>query len=126
MLILKYSNTTYSQEDIDTAKEITYQILQASVDDQHFNTNSSLTLIQNIIDKTLDTFNSTDILTSSEIQSLSEILSDMMSFSASSGFSNFTKDLEIKTYQYLEKISNSSFFYFIPNQKCYHHRYTKY
>jgi len=106
---------------VSIAQDMIYRILENFVQDQHFNTNSSLLLVQSILTGTLDIFNPNTILTSSQIASVSEMLSDMMSFSSTydcSGSTNFTQDLLSKTQQYLEKIAQSSLDNQITNQNA--------
>lgn len=104
-------NDTFPQGALDTVKDMIYQVLQDAVDNQHFNTNTTLTLVQDILEDTLNLKDPNTLLTPEQAKALSEILSDMLSFSATydcSKSTKFTNDLMIKTQQYLEKIAQSS------------------
>jgi len=114
------SNNSASEEQTTTVREMIHQILMESVDDQHFNTNKTLILVQNILNDTLKDY-STTVFSSDEIQAVSEILSDMMEFSSTydcTGSTSFTKNLEEKAEEYLEVIAESSLSDQIANQNA--------
>ena len=116
--------SAYSDVSDDSCSGVTttlYQTLTEISSYNSFNSNTSLSLVQNILENKLGILNTDTTLTSSEVAMLSVMLSNMISYSSTydcSQITLFTQSLKNKMVSYLDKISESSLSSKIPAENA--------
>ena len=103
-------NNTQLAED-NTGKLLMYSALKVATQNGIFSNTGTLVATQNILENSLNVTNDTNVLSDDEADSVSRILSNMMSYSSAydcNGQTDFTSNLRGKIQKYLDRVGNSS------------------
>ena len=103
----------------DAGKEMLYSILSLASENAIFSNIDSLSIIQGVLEDSLNITNNSTTLNDDEATSISKILSNMLMYSAvydCAGMTSFTQQLRNKTTLYLNKISQSTLASKLPGE----------